>query len=156
MQSVAPQPRLDECSYFSEFLFAKHTLIPEIFVGDERSFPIATIVTGPQPSRTDHDDRNDTCRHQEAEEDRIEEERVHQDAGRSQAGSGVPPSADAPAPNPVIMAASPETGPAGNPADSPGFPVFLGQPEARHVRWEPGGRLPVVPKITDLPRLVGR
>jgi len=40
----ADQPwRPGKRSYFSEFFLAQHTLVPEIFVGGERAFPIAAV-----------------------------------------------------------------------------------------------------------------
>jgi hypothetical protein len=56
---AAPQPRFDERSYVSVFLFAKHTLVAEIFVFRQGLCPIATIVTRLQPPPPDHNDRTD-------------------------------------------------------------------------------------------------
>jgi hypothetical protein len=74
---AGPHSRLDERSYFSEFFFAEHTFIAEIFVFDERSFPIATIVNLPQPPRPDHDDRTGPSRHDQGQHDRGDQERWH-------------------------------------------------------------------------------
>jgi hypothetical protein len=37
-----PYVRIAECSYFSVFFLAEHTLISEIFVAGKGAFPIAT------------------------------------------------------------------------------------------------------------------
>jgi hypothetical protein len=74
---AGPHARLDERSYFSEFHFAKHTFIAEIFVFDECSFPIATIVSLPQPPRPDHDDRTGADCQGQGQQDRGDQERWH-------------------------------------------------------------------------------
>jgi hypothetical protein len=74
---AAPQPRFDERSYLSVFLFVQHTLIPEIFVFRERSCPIATIVTRHQspPAKRDHGATPDP--HEDHENGEAGEERRH-------------------------------------------------------------------------------
>jgi len=53
---VAPAVRFDERSYLSVFLIAQHTIIAEIFVVDERLYPIATIVSRPRQPLLHHHD----------------------------------------------------------------------------------------------------
>jgi hypothetical protein len=63
-----PRSRFDECSYVSEFLSRKHTLITEIFAAGERSFPVRLIVRRPQPAVADRDDRSDSDCHHDCEQ----------------------------------------------------------------------------------------
>jgi len=74
---IGPHVRLDERRYFSVFLFAQHTLVPQIFVADKRAFPIAMIGLWFQPPRPDCDDRSDPNGHQQPEQDGTEKKRLH-------------------------------------------------------------------------------
>ena len=73
-----PRSRFDECSYVSVFHFAEHTLVAEIFVAAERSFPFHLIVNVPKPARTDHDDRNDPPPDQQGKQNHSGQERWHE------------------------------------------------------------------------------
>ena len=72
-----PRSRFDECSYVSEFLSRKHTLIAEIFAAGERSFPVRLIVRRPQPTVADRDDRSDSDCHHDCEQGCTEQESRH-------------------------------------------------------------------------------
>ena len=74
---IAPHVRFDERRYFSVFLFAKHTLVAEIFVADKRAFPIAMIATRLEPPRSDCNDRSDPEGHEEPEQHGTDQKRLH-------------------------------------------------------------------------------